>query len=261
MGVIAIFGGICTILAILANIAVPIVRGCGLIGGAEPMDGFHKGPPRKRPYPSSHRAILVAVFFVAFAIVTTIVAFGYMSNTVFDSYFESSRASIRDGRDRLYTDSVAMYVEFSYLQQLQGDNANPILPIIVSAFATLVQTQADAKNTTMVRDIGRVNKIRTFLLSFIYAIMLLPALLGLLGGLFIWKDCAQYSQSIAWYMLIVAWLAFTVHLPLSVMSGDVCNEMSNYMTYGNDTNTTIYVPTSNDDGLIANCKYFLPMLY
>lgn len=249
MGIMMVFGGICTILAILANILVPILLGFGLFGGAEPMEGFFRGPPRKRPYPSAHRAILVGLFFVFVAIVTTIVAFGYLSNTVFDSYFESSRSTIRDSRDGLYTKTVSMRDEFVKLQSLQGTQAKALLPTVISTLDTLVTTQSTAKNNTILRDVGRVNKVRTYLLDFIYALILLPPIMGFIGGLFLWKDCAGYSLSILWYMLVITWLAFTVHLPLSVMSGDVCNEITAYMKYGNSTNMTT-VPTVDGSGII-----------
>lgn len=251
MAVLAIFGAICTILSVIFSLVVPMITGCGLLGGNEPMEGFHRGIPRKRPYPSSHRTILVALFIIAAMVVSTIVAFGYMANNVMNSNFEAARVSIRDASNRLYNSSVQMYTEFQYLQQLQPSRPN--LDVIVNVLSTVVESQQALHNNTYIRDVGRINKVRYYLLCFVYAITLLPPILGLIGGIFVEKDCAQYSRSIAWYMLIIAWLAFTVHLPLTAMAGDACNEMSNYMSMGNSTaNTTI--PTSSNGGIIASCK-------
>ncbi|KAL0477697.1 hypothetical protein AKO1_013492 [Acrasis kona] len=250
MGVLAMLGACLIVLSFVLMVMLPILTGFRLLGGAEPMVGFHRGRDRKKPYPSSHRTILLLLFVITFVLVTGVIGLCYTVNSVLMDDFEMARISVKSSQARLYKNTLEMYLVFLKLDVILNVTTSPELQTILNVMASLTSAQQEAMNNTLVRDVGRVNKVRSNVLYFVLAVMLLPSILGILGGSLVMHDCASVARTISWYSVLICWIVFTIHLPAASIGSDLCKEMNDYMAYGNSTNK-ITVPTSNNNDFIS----------
>jgi hypothetical protein len=193
LGVLALFGGVCIVITLLWSFFFPLLRRMGFLGGSEPMIGCFRGPTRKKPYPKCQVITFKILTFIMLGLVIFLSVFGFVANDTVNKGVESSRSVLRDTALTLANQTVQIREQFAAIVQF-SNTSDPQVLLALQSLNDMASKQSNASSTTrtLMRDVGRGNKVRFAFLAGVLAFAILTPLLLVLSAIGNWKARENY---------------------------------------------------------------------
>jgi len=167
----------------------------------------------------------------------------------------------------VYNSTLYIQEDFISILTLRGEPQSKI-EIVNITLGALVDVQLNLLNESLpiFRDIGRIDKVRYVLLFIICSFAILVPVLTIVSGILCWKTMSLWSSTFGQNVLIVVWIAFTLHFAASIVLADFCREVDQYVVNfpnasnsnstisNNSTSNQLYETAEAALSLFMNCQ-------
>jgi len=102
--------------------------------------------------------------------------------------------------------------------------------------------------------VREVNRYRELGLNVIFGWSLFMAVLTFFGGLFRWKGFLNVFIALGYLALLLVWLMFAVHFPVSIVVGDLCRAVVSYINDRQACETRNSARISKDENELEDCS-------